>query len=309
MATEGERNRGGGAYSTPGVDTPASKGPLFETATVTPFLPLKVRDVDPPAVEYVTEQDVLTLLVWNSLAGLTITVTYRILRAVDGQIDIGQTQFQPVATRTLQTFTLTFPQGFLLNVQVGHPNVGPRRGQTFCVLALQRNVGTATAFGTATLFADYLTENNPLGWPGAKQSSAIDGPGFIRNIIPANPAAGADIINTVPPNARWRPIAFQYALVTSAAVANRVSAIVLTDGAAAFFQNNQPPAQAASTTVVYNWSTLTNQTAVVLGQVLTPFPAGVLLEPGWQINTVTNAIQAGDQYSGIRLCVEEWIET
>lgn len=281
----------------------------FTSASQALLTTWNIKGVTPPSPVYVTRDDVLVIEVWNSLPGLQITTSYRFLDALTGQVLVGPFIAFPTAARGLQNFSTTLGEGFLLAVQVGHPNVGPRRGQTFVTVALERGFPNS-AFGSTTLIADYLTENVPLGWPGARQASSIEGPGFIRNIIPANPAAGADIVNTVPTNARWRPIAFQYALTTSAAVGNRTSEVLLADNLGnAFFQNTQSPAQAASTAVVYNWSNLTNITAVVLGQTLNALPPGVFLEPGWQINTVTNGILAGDQYSGIRLCVEEWIET
>jgi hypothetical protein len=131
----------------------------------------------------------------------------------------------------------------------------------------------------------------------------------MRDVLPSNPGPGADIVVTVPANARWRPTAFQYAFVTSATVANRTSSLIITDGVNVVFENTQSPVQAASATVVYNWSTLTNITAVVLNQLLNTFPPLIFLEPGWTIATTTNNIQVGDQYSGIHLAVEEWIET
>lgn len=283
--------------------------PDFVSASQALLTTWTLKGVEPPSPIYVTRDDTLVMEVWNSLANLQVTCSYRFLDALTGQVIVGPLIAFPGATRALQNFSTTLGEGFLLAVQVGHPNVGPRRGQTFVVVALERGFPNSS-FGSTTLIADYLTENVPLGWPGARQESSIEGPGFIRNIVVANPAAGADIVNTVPANARWRPIAFQYALTTSATVATRTSQVVLADNLGnAFFQNTQGATQAASLTVVYNWSTLTNITPVVLGQTLNTFPPGVFLEAGWQINTVTNAIQAGDQYSGIRLQVEEWIET
>jgi hypothetical protein len=256
----------------------------------------------------VTRDDTLTLLVWNSFAGLTITLSYRFLDALTGQVIVGAIQFIPGTTRALQTFSTTLGEGFLLAVQVGHPGTGPRRGQTFCTVALQRGFPNAP-FGSTTLIAEYLTNSVTLGWPGARQLPSIEGPGFMRDVLPSNPGPGADIVVTVPANARWRPTAFQYAFVTSATVANRTSSLIITDGVNVVFENTQSPVQAASATVVYNWSTLTNITAVVLNQLLNTFPPLIFLEPGWTIATTTNNIQVGDQYSGIHLAVEEWIET
>jgi hypothetical protein len=92
------------------------------------------------------------------------------------------------------------------------------------------------------LLQGYVTDTSRLSFPGSPIRSSIEGPGVLRSITGTNPAANAEISETVPTNARWRVHAIRFTLVTDANVANREVALTLDDGAAVFARS--PPGSA-----------------------------------------------------------------
>src|SRR6267154_5527200 len=104
MATEAERNRGAGAFSTPGVDTPA-KAAAFESAAASPLVKFKFQGVEPPSNLYVTENDSIVGIISNSAVGMTVLVNTRILRR-DGVIQYSQDAVVVPSNRARTVFTI-----------------------------------------------------------------------------------------------------------------------------------------------------------------------------------------------------------
>lgn len=135
------------------------------------------------------------------------------------------------------------------------------------------------------------------------QVTAADG---TTSIGGTDPAAGVEISDAVPANARWNLLAWRASLVTDSTVANRTVQLVIDDG----------------TNVLYFLPSTTNQTATLtwnyhaafLGaaqfnsgiQLFLPLPATPLTLPtGYRVRTSTGSIQAGDNYGAARLLVQE----
>lgn len=120
---------------------------------------------------------------------------------------------------------------------------------------------------------------------------------------PAAPAAGADWSLTVPAGHQYRIRSVHWVLATSAAVANRVADLVIGDGHGTFAQPCAFAAQAASLTQHYTFFPESGGDNSGNGQ--TAGMPTVTLEPGWTIGSSTQAIDAGDQFSGIAVYVED----
>jgi hypothetical protein len=130
----------------------------------------------------------------------------------------------------------------------------------------------------------------------------------LRSITGTNPAANAEISETVPTNARWRLLALQVSLVSSSQVANRELALTFDDGTAVFARVPSGFTHAASLTRVY--SSFHHAERNTQAQDTTknfPLPR-IDLPGGARIVGVTTALQTLDNYGAPQLLVEEWIE-
>ena len=179
-----------------------------------------------------------------------------------------------------------------------------RNGRCFVNMFLY--AGGLRLFG---LGSGYLSDGYQVSWPPAKHSPMGSGPGYLRSVAGTDPAAGAEISETVPTNARWRLRGLIVQFVTDATVANRYVTLTFDDGATPLQRIGANTAQAASTTQ--------NYTGVcgggVLGDtgnysVLLPLPVNLMLFKGWRISTATLNLQAGDNFGAPQLLVEEWLE-
>lgn len=183
-----------------------------------------------------------------------------------------------------------------------------RRGQCFGSIGLQRQ---RYEKGT-TLTQGYISLADNLFWADGhgKGDDSVDKPGIIRSILGTNPAAGNEIAEAVPTNARWRIIAMMYTLVTDATVANRTTSVSITDGTNEIYNFTGPGAQIASQTKLYQASTQEahrgSDSLYIFGHHNLPLWPDLL--QGYTIGTRTNNLQAGDDYSAPRLWVMEWIE-
>src|SRR5260370_25346862 len=85
VATEAERNRGAGAYTTPGVDVKSDLAPS-PIITSSPVVRFKLIDIDPPGFVYINREDQLQVFADGlSFAGAVVEFSVRILRT-DGTI-------------------------------------------------------------------------------------------------------------------------------------------------------------------------------------------------------------------------------
>lgn len=122
----------------------------------------------------------------------------------------------------------------------------------------------------------------------------------------AQPVAGADwsFKNDRQGLMRIRNITFQ--LATSAAVANRVVRVEATDGNEVYFRTVASAAQAASLTGLFGgFPGCSGLTALAPVNLLTWPVDGVNLWPGWTLQSVTTALDVGDQFSAIVFAYEE----
>jgi len=139
--------------------------------------------------------------------------------------------------------------------------------------------------------------------------SSVEGPGCIRAITGTDPAAGSEVCETVPTNARWRVISFRFALTTSATVADRHVQLVVDDGAGPILWGDfSPSTQPASSTLTYQASTGGVEHTDRAGVPRIALPDNLILPQGWRIRTVTSNLQSDDDFAAPALIVEEWIE-
>lgn len=129
-----------------------------------------------------------------------------------------------------------------------------------------------------------------------------------KSVGGANPAAGNNISIVVPTGVCWTARSFAFTLVTSATAGTRRVRVAVKDvNGVIVAETVCATTEAASGTVLYSFNpywggTDINQAATVVGS----FPlADTAIPPGWQICTITDSLQAGDQFTAVGVCVVE----
>lgn len=131
--------------------------------------------------------------------------------------------------------------------------------------------------------------------------------GRIRSITGTDPAAGAEISETVPARRRWKLTGILFTLATDAAAANRRVILVIDNGTNTIYALPSDTLQTASQARLYLFTPQPVAQFQIVNDFFLPLPI-LSLAPGYQIFTNTTALQAGDNYSAPQLLVEEWID-
>jgi hypothetical protein len=269
------------------------------------------RDLHPqlaaPSLVYLTGEDFVRLVSWNSLAAVKLTMRMRILTPA-AQVVIYPVDQTPNTDRSAKASDSTPIEGWLLGVSVEASTGTPARGQTFAMVKLMRG-SAATSIEIATIAADYVTSQQRLSYPGSGVTSSLAGQGFIRTVTGTDPGAGVEVSETVPAGARWKLRSLEAALVTSATVANRDVQVTFDDGTVEFFRGASATNHPASNTFRYTVAPLGDHTAgasVNVPQISTPIDLALLA--GYRLKTVTALLDAGDNWGAPIYCVEEWLE-
>ena len=97
-----------------------------------------------------------------------------------------------------------------------------------------------------------LTSDHALAWPATNLYDQFAGHGQLAYSTGVNPAAGAEISNSVPTGYVWKIMAIRFALVTDANVANRRVHFQFWDNGDVAFEAISPVDQVASTTRNYS---------------------------------------------------------
>jgi hypothetical protein len=136
-------------------------------------------------------------------------------------------------------------------------------------------------------------------------NQANDGfPGTIKDFTGTDPAAGAEITETVPANAVWRWIGGLATLVTDATVADRRVHVTIDNGTSVYWEGVSTSVQAASLTNKYS---IGAPVAAAIGNVhFIPLPLDTYLVGGDRIITATDLLEAGDNWGAPQFRVEEW---
>lgn len=255
----------------------------------------------------ITKDDRLVIRAWNTVGGVILRIRARLL-CPKGRIIPFDFQMKPAATRVATDASIALVEGWLLDVALIAVAGAPRRGQCFVQVGLLRG-GSAFADIAVLLVSDYIAEGAALGWPGGLIRSSVEGPGIIRSILGTDPPPGAEIVETVPANARWRLHAFNFVLTTDATAVTRTPSFIIDDGTnilwsltTEFFAGAGP-----STSVRYNLAALAQGGGIAAVANPTWIPRFDLMQ-GWRMRTSTANLQPGDNYAAPRMMIEEWIE-
>jgi hypothetical protein len=255
---------------------------------------------------YLTGEDTFRLTTIGALAGAVVALEGRVMNP-DGCVVPFAERHVPSSTYTATTQAIPVPEGILLNAQLRVTTGAAVRGHVFGILEIVRGGGSA-AQPLGTILQGYLTSGARLAWPGSAIESSTAGVGRLRSITGTNPAAGVEISETVPAGVRWRLVAFQATLTTSAVVANRFPGILIDDGTLILLFSRSLAAQAASNSINHSWADWGAQSTALGSPNALPIPPGLVLAPGYRIRTSTAALDVGDDWTAPQYLVEEWIE-
>lgn len=264
-----------------------------------------------PGACYFAGDDHLRATVFNGLTGVTVRIAGRFLHCEAGEtprLEPFVHTLVPTSDRVATVLTKSLGTGWLLHVQALASVGAPLTGQTFVQLSVVRGL-TGAVEDLATLAASYVTAAQRAAWPGGPILNTLDGGGALRSITGTTPAAGAEISETVPTNARWELLAFRFQNVTDANAGNRVVRLLIDDGTNIVAHSTSNVLQAASLTYTYGW--IQGPMAGQVGQVNAlafGLMRNALLGAGYRIRTIAATIQATDQYSLVQYLVREWIE-
>lgn len=281
----------------------------FQSGTRGPAILLARHNVSPPAALLLSADDSILVQVWNSSSGQSLSVDYRLLLPI-GVIVPAREVIRPSSDRLVNAFHIRTNEGFLLSLAINTLTSGTKPGETFARAQLFRGRTTSTAeqFGQL-LTSGYVSAQNSLGWPPGKLEGSLDTRVATRAITGTDPAAGVEISETVPTNARWRLVAFRFVFTTSATVATRTVQLEFRNAGVPVLFINSVASQTAGLIHEYIYFIGAPYALDVLGgDHLAPLPEGAWLGAGDRIDTNTSNLQAGDNFEAPRLVVEEWIE-
>lgn len=285
-------------YGPPGTPADARKLVHFQT-----------DGVQPPSALYTDVNSSLFIGAWSTDTNPAVTVLWKHLSPRGEVLTNSQTFTITAAPRVKQQFSVPLTEGFLLSAHVlMTQGAGQQaaRGQTRVVLQLLSGSFTSGNL-IQTLAEGMIDAHNVLLWPGGTYEPTCAGQGYIRSVTGTAPAAGAEVTEVVPVNARWKLRTFRFVFTTSATVATRAVVLVIDDGTNALFAIEAPTSQAASLTNQYNYSQIGGRFGLGVGNNQSISIPDIILAPGWRVRTSTVALQAGDQYTAPQYNVEEFL--
>lgn len=127
--------------------------------------------------------------------------------------------------------------------------------------------------------------------------------GRIVTVASSDPAANTEVSITVPARTIYHLIGARVALVTDANVANRTVQLTLDDGTTVWNLFPSPSTQAASLTYNYTYAAGASNVTVLNNNVVVGLGQALVLPAGYRIRTLTNNIQATDNYGIMTLQV------
>src|SRR5260370_20302352 len=280
----------------------------------------KTTNVDPPASVYIAPDDFLVISIWANFSPANIRLVGRLLRAplpnwneivkTEGHTNtpallppeishFDETLALTNAVRLLNFFTMPIAEGFLLSIGLTTNAVVGSGQYCYAVVSIGRPGAGATAL-PRVLFAGYLGVNVNVGWPDSQPQRPTDGAGTLRTITGTTPAAGAEILETVPTSARWSLFTFKASLASNATVINRAPQFIIDDGANILFDSIGITNQPAASVDTYMFTTVIPSQAFTAGAqpvgIQLPFP----LKQGFRIRSLTGNLQAGDQWNAVQ---------
>lgn len=210
--------------------------------------------------------------------------------------------FIPAGLATLQEAFFNIPDAPLW-ITVSNLTQDASEGQIYVAVDLQINQSLLY-----TLCSGYVYWGHEISWPTSNLATSVDHKGQLTVITTSDPAANTEISQTVPVNYYWKIKSVRFQLVTDGNAATRQVHLQITDGTNILMDIIANGTQTASLTRNYSFvpvGTVGTKTANL--EIVTEFPNDLLLPQGFKIVTVTDSIQATDNYGVARIYVERFL--
>lgn len=265
------------------------------------------RAIASPLQFFTTGEDNLRIISVNTLAGVRLKLQGRRLTDA-GKLEPFAYDHTPNSDRTVATDDYPLGIGAVMNLSCFATGGTPKIGQTFVIVQIIRGLGAA-AIVLGTLLQGYVTSTQGLGWPGSPIQTSTEGPGYTRIITGTDPAAGANVSETVPTGARWQLLALEVEFDTDATVIDRTVFLDFVFGGGILFRAAPPLTIPASMGAQCSWGAgvaAVGQAAYATFQGSTPAP--LILPAGTIIRTGVGNGQAGDNFRAPTYTVQEWLE-
>lgn len=148
-----------------------------------------------------------------------------------------------------------------------------------------------------------------ITWPNNTMEDLKPGHGRIKVVLGSDPAAGAEISETVPNGRAWKIHTLRLNLVTAVAAAARRVHVVITSAGLPILDVFSDIDQAASENRMYSVANFggTDDSADD-NDILIPFPKDLILPENTTITTQTTNLQAADNWAAPNLFIEEFFE-
>jgi len=266
------------------------------------------RVIVSPFQFHTTGEDNLRISGWSSLSDVVLVLHGRRFDDQGAQHTFGH-RVPLSGDRLVTTADFALGSGYLVNMVAFTEGTAPKMGQVFASIKLIRGLSGATIL-IGALLQGYLTPTQVLAWPGSPLVNSHDGEGAFRVVAGTNPAAGAEISETVPTGARWQLTALGFTLTTDATVATRQPNIIFDGGGPTdMFRSANPGTQPASSANRYHFAVGMPLDTVISGTTqLAGLAASHILLPGHRFRTATGGLAAGDDYDTPTFTVREWLE-
>lgn len=287
------------------ADTPAAAGE--RTILASPFPAAGGRVLVSPFQFLVTGEDNLRIEGWSAVDGATLSVAYR-FADTKGKIIANTVHLALTGDRLVRELDVKLGEGYLVNMSIFMTGVSPLVGQVFTCIKLIRGFTGATII-LGLLAQGYITHEQGIGWPGSPLVTSLDTLPVPRLILGTEPAPGSEIAETVPTGARWQVVSVRFTLTTDATAANRTVRLRFNTSGTEAFRVPGGAVQTASLAVLYNFAVgVTRMTSSVGGVQNLPLPSDLWLNAASQVQTISENLQAGDDYTQPQLFVREQLE-
>jgi hypothetical protein len=255
---------------------------------------------------YLTGEDNLRVTTFGALAGVALAIEGRRVDEGGAIVPFAE-RHVPNSDYSAKTTLHQIGAGSLLNAHVRVTAGAVVRGHVFVLLEVVRGL-TGAIQPLATLAQGYVSATARLAWPGSVIESSVGGLGRLRLITGTNPAAGVEILETVPAGVRWLLRSFAFNFTASGVAANRVPVLTIDDGAAIVWEASSAIAVTAGQLAKYRAGAGLPFFTYDTRSYQLPLPEGLALPAGARIRTVTAALDVGDDYAAPIYGVEEFIE-
>lgn len=295
----GDKNISGNEYADP-------TGERVEILSAQPSTGWDLEEMFPEAYPYLAEEDSLIvtgLFTFNTV----LTVSGRVLDARLNKVIPFQQTINIVNSTAIQQFQIGTAEGFLIGATITGVAAGNGTRQNFVALGIMRGAIGLTATQTQ-LCAGYLNNMGLVSWPSTGIINPREGNGVVRNNSVGNPAAGTDWIYTVPVATREQIVSIHAVFQTAVAAGNRQVQFIVDDGANVLYATTQGPVQVTTLTWDYTGAGFGYAPTNVLTSVSVHVDPSIVMQSGFRVRSSTTAINAGDQWSAIRVLTRQWID-